>query len=105
MDYRLAFTMMSGKRPFESLSNINQEEGSADVHFAIKVLSPLKKSKTGTEYFDGTASDGTTDLRLISFHGGLQKKLADLKEKKKPVLIKNCSINFSQQKLKCCTIT
>ena len=31
-------------------------------------------------------------MRLISFHGGLQQKLADLKEKRKPVLIKNCSI-------------
>uniref|UniRef100_A0A1X7TFV6 Replication protein A OB domain-containing protein n=1 Tax=Amphimedon queenslandica TaxID=400682 RepID=A0A1X7TFV6_AMPQE len=88
--------MMSGKRSFDTSSQIDHEEGSADVHFAIKVLSPVKKSKTGTQYFDGTASDGTTDLRLISFHGGLRKKLADLKEKKKPVLIKNCSIRKSR---------
>ena len=87
---------MSGKRSFDTLSQIDHEEGSADVHFALKVLSPVKKSKSGTEYFDGTASDGNTDLRLVSFHGGLQKKLADLKEKRKPVLIKNCSIRKSR---------
>ena len=59
-------------------------------------LCPVKKSKSGTEYFDVTASDGNTDIKLVSFHGGLQKKLADFKEKSKPVLIKNCSIRKSR---------
>ena len=30
---------MSGKRSFDTLSQIDQEEGSVDVHFALKALS------------------------------------------------------------------
>ena len=43
---------MSGKRSFHTLSQIDQEEGTADVHFPLRLLSPVKKPKSGTEYFD-----------------------------------------------------
>lgn len=36
---------MSGKRCFDSISEIEQEEGSADVHFAVKVLSHVRGPK------------------------------------------------------------
>ena len=87
---------MSQKHSFEKLSDIQDTEVDADVHFAIQSLSPMKKVKSGVKYFDGTVTDGSRNLRIIGFDEKLQIKLSTLTENKNPVKVESCQIKQSR---------
>ena len=87
---------MSQKHSFEKLSDIQDTEVDADVHFAIQSLSPMKKVKLGVKYFDGTVTDGSRNLRIVGFDEKLQIKLSTLTENKNPVKVESCQIKQSR---------
>ena len=82
------------KRLFEDLSSI--EPSTASVHCNIETLSPIKKAKTGTSYFDGVLTDGKRKVRIIGFDEKTQEKLSTFHTKKEVVKLDNCFIKKSR---------
>lgn len=83
---------MSKKRSFESLLQIDDETPNAEVHFGVEMLSPVKTSMKGVEYYNAKVSDGSKKLRLVGFDSASQKELAKFVEKNSPIKASNCSI-------------
>ena len=75
---------MSKKRSYNSLLEIENETPTAEVHFGIEMLSPVKTSKRGVSYYNTKVNDGSKQLRLVGFDSGSQKELAKFAEKKLP---------------------
>jgi len=57
---------MSRKRTINQLSDLDQPIYSTCVHGGLTDLSPVKKGKK-SDYFEGTLSDGTSNIRLVGF--------------------------------------
>uniref|UniRef100_A0A1X7VL29 Uncharacterized protein n=1 Tax=Amphimedon queenslandica TaxID=400682 RepID=A0A1X7VL29_AMPQE len=55
---------MAQKRLFADVADLDDNTEVADVQFGIKTLSPLKKSKKGTDYYNGDACDDTKSTYL-----------------------------------------
>ena len=53
---------MTQKRSFDKLADIEDTESSADAHFAVQHLTPVKKAKSGIQYFDGYVTDGSKQM-------------------------------------------
>ena len=79
---------MAKKRLFEDLSKIDEVTGVADVQFGIETLSPVKKSKKGSDYYDGIASDGTRSVRLVGFDAKTQEAIDMYYKKGESVLLR-----------------
>lgn len=80
----------------ETLEELQAPRPTANVHAAIKMLSPIKKGKTSV-FFDGTIADGTSKMRIVGFSPEQQKKLLGFHQNKKPINIVNCEIKPSRQ--------
>ena len=95
---------MAKKRLFEDLSKIDEVTGVADVQFGIETLSPVKKSKKGSDYYDGIASDGTRSVRLVGtrsvrlvgFDVKTQEAIDTYYKKGESVLLRNCNFKKGQ---------
>ena len=61
--------------PWPPLSYAYEVTGVADVQFVIETLSPVKKSKKGSDYYDGIVSDGTRSVRLVGFDAKTQEAI------------------------------
>ncbi len=83
---------MALKRSFENLSEIDYVVPGAEVHFAVEVLSPIKKGRSGVDYYDAFVTDGTKKMRLVGFDETSQSKLAKLSNAKKSIQLQNCQI-------------
>ena len=79
-----------------NLDEIDGELRNAELHFGVEMLSPMQKSKSGYEYFNGQVSDGTKKLRLVGFDSECQEHLTKFVEKKTPVKATHCSIRKSR---------
>ncbi len=88
VDTRLA----SQKRSFDKLSDIDNPQNSADIHVAVQNITPIKKAKSGVDYFDGYVTDGSRRMRLVGFDGNIQTTLSSFAETKSPVMIEKCQI-------------
>ena len=87
---------MANKRTYYSLVAIEEEAQEAEVHFGIEMLSPVKKSKSGYDYYNARVSDSSKALRLVGFDDSSQKQLARFVELNSPVKLTNCSIRKSR---------
>ena len=67
-------------------------ESNADVHCIIQDLSPVKKGKSGTKYFDGQVSDGKKSIRVVGFDEQLQSKLSTFRQRNTPIKIEKCQV-------------
>ncbi len=67
---------MARKCIFENFAEIPGDEVEADVHCLIEDLSPVKKARSGYDYFVGQVSDGSESLRMVGFNKDLQSKLS-----------------------------
>ena len=87
--------MMAQKRNFEFLQDV-KEATNAEVHFGVELLSPLKKSKSGYDYYNAQVNDGTKAIRLVGFDGDSHEKLIEFVDKKTPVKATNCAVKKSR---------
>ena len=78
--------MMSLKRNYQNLEDVTDETSNVELHFGIEILSPVKKSKLGNEYYNAKVSDGTKSLRLVGFDPNTRDKLAQFIPHKTPVM-------------------
>ena len=83
------------KLEFSDYSKVETEVNNADIHGVVTSLSPLKKSRIGSNYYIGEVCDGKQKLRFVGFSTSQQKQLSELKEKKQSVEIQNCQIKKS----------
>jgi len=63
----------------------------ANIHGVIVKLSPMKKGKQSS-YFEGTLSDGTTEVRLYGFNEVKHEQLKKFKVSGEAVKLMNCQI-------------
>ena len=70
-----------------------QECTSAEVHFVVSELSPIKESRKNkkVKYFDLRVTDGKV-ARAISFEPSLRAAFAESKDKGTPIKLLNCSV-------------
>ena len=62
----------------------------------MELLSPLKMSKSGYDYYNGQVNDGTKALRLVGFDGDSRDKLAEFVDNKTPVKATHCTVKKSR---------
>ena len=80
----------------ENLEELDSPRPSANLHAAIRMLSPVKKGRNSV-FFDGTIADSTSSMRIVGFSPEQQKKLSAFQQSKKPINIVNCEIKVSRQ--------
>ncbi len=66
--------MASQKQTFDKLSEIDNPQICADIHVAVQNITPIKKAKSGDDYFDGYVTDGSSFMRLVGFDGNLLQR-------------------------------
>ena len=71
-----------------------QECTSAEVHFVVSELSPIKESRKNkkVKYFDSKVTDGKKVARAILFEPSLRAAFAESKDKGTPIKLLNCSV-------------
>ena len=69
------------KLEFSDYIKVETEVNNADIHGVVTSLSPLKKSRVGSNYYIGEVCDGKQKLRFVGFSTSQQKQLSELKEK------------------------
>ena len=90
---------MSRKRSIEELEDftaVEQPIDSATLHGALTSLSPVKKGHMAN-YFDGTITDGNTELQLVGFNSEHQRKMNTFFSNKKSITLQNCQIKEARQ--------
>ncbi len=92
---------MASKRKleFEDIVSVTEASDSASVHGVVTYLSPVKKSKKGSNYFNATVSDGKTTCRLVGFKDSQQKKLKEAMEKKETIIFEDCQVKKAKRGL------
>ena len=80
------------EQDFVDIDNVNKEMFNANIVGIITMLSPLKKSKRNTDYFDGQLIDATEAIRLCSFSPAQHKQLQEHHKSTKPITLSGCSI-------------
>lgn len=92
------YLMASRKRTIQEVNRfdtLQEPVSNASVHGTITTLSPVKKGKHSV-YFEGTITDGSTNLRLVGFSSDQQKKLASFRDQHKPTHLQNCEVKQSR---------
>ena len=73
---------MSEKRKYSRLQDIQDEVNDTELQFGVEVLSPIKKSRSGFDYYNGKVNDGTKSLRLVGFDADSRDQLAKFSQMK-----------------------
>ena len=92
---------MSQKRAreeYEGVSEIEKPSPNANIKRAsVSDLSPMKKARSGIEYFDGILSDGRRNMRLYGFDSAVRRKLEDRwNSSTGSVTLNNCEVTRSK---------
>ena len=87
----------SRKRNISQLDEINEPSPSATLHGAITNISPIKKGRMNTQFFDATLADSTSSVRLVGFSPQHQIQLNDLHKTNSPVELVDCVLKHSRQ--------
>jgi len=91
--------MAARKRLFDEVDNfdsIDKPVSSANIHGIVTSLSPVTKGRKSV-YFDGTVSDGASNIRLVGFNSKQQKRMEDFMSKRQPVQLTDCEIKQARR--------
>lgn len=80
---------------YDTIASINDESSNVCVCGILKSLSPLKISRSNTDYFDGELADSTGKIRAFGFNAPMHKKLQQLHVAKWPILLTGCNITLN----------
>ena len=75
----------------DGVESLDEPLSTACVHGVISTLSPIKKSN----YFDGSVSDGKSNIRLVGFNPSQQIRMKNLMENKHAVKIDDCEVRHA----------
>ena len=81
---------------FDDIVSVNEPSSSATLHGVVTSLSPMKKGKS-CEYFDGSLSDETANIRFVGFSTSVRRKPLQHKEKNDPVTLSHCQVQHSRK--------
>ena len=81
---------------FDDIISMNEPFSSATVHGVITSLLLMKKGKS-CEYFDGSLSHRTTNIRFVGFSTSVQRKPLQHQEKNDPVTLLHCQVQRSRK--------
>ena len=87
----------SRKRDISQLNEISEPSPSATIHGAITTVSPIKKGRLNTQFFDATLADMTSSVRLVGFTPQHQIQLNEMHKTNSPVELTNCVVKHSRQ--------
>ena len=60
------------------------------VRRAVLEVSPMKKGKTGTSFFDGRISDRVSSMRFVGFDSKVRRQLVEYEGKDTAVTLSKC---------------
>ena len=60
------------------------------VRGVVLKVSPMKKGKTGTSFFDGRISDGVSSMRFVGFDSKVRHRLVEYEGKDTAVTLSKC---------------
>ena len=87
----------SRKRSIDQLTDITEPIPNAILHGAVTNISPIKKGRLNTSYFDATLADRKSSVRVVGFSPQHQIQLSDLHKAKSPVELVKCVVKHSRQ--------
>ena len=87
--------MAAKRKLFSDYSKVESEDPNADIHGVVTSLSPIKKSRIGSNYYIGQVCDGKQKLHFVGFSTSQQKQLNELKDQSQSVELQNCQIKKS----------
>ena len=67
----------------------------AKVHGVMTEISPMKESRKGSKYSNGTISDGKTSACFVCFDKKMYEKLSSISAIKKSLVASNCEVKES----------
>ena len=88
---------MARKRDISQLDQISEPSTSATIHAAVTSISPIKKGRLNTQFFDATLADTTSAVRLVGFSPQQQIQLNEIHKANSPVELTNCVVKHSRQ--------
>ena len=88
---------MARKRDISQLDQINEPSTSATIHAAVTSISPIKKGRLNTQFFDATLADTTSAVRLVGFSPQQQIQLNEIHKANSPVELSDCVVKLSSQ--------
>lgn len=86
---------VSRKREREHEDPISELTSASPVKIiegVVLELSPMKKGRTGSSFFDGTISDGVASMRFVGFDSKVRRRLVEHEGKDTAVTLTNCEV-------------
>ena len=62
------------------------------VRGVVLEVSPMRKGKTGTSFFDGRISDGVSSMRFVGFDSKVRRRIVEYEGKDTAVTLSKCEI-------------
>ena len=79
------------KLELEEVDSLEEPVSTASLHAVVSSLSPVKKGRN-SDYFEGTATDGKSTVRLVGFKRSQQSKIQRFMDKQQPILLDDCEM-------------
>ena len=84
-------------KEFERINKIDKESNNVQVCGIIQSLSPLKKSRSNVDYFEGELADNTGKIRLFGFDRPLHEQLQSFQSSKQAVAVNGCNVTQNKK--------
>ena len=80
----------------DEVESLDETLSTACVHGVISTLSPIKKG-CKSNYFDGSVSDGKSNIRLVGFNPSQRIRMKNLMKNKQAVKIDDCEVRHARR--------
>jgi len=80
----------------DNFDSIHKPISSANIHCIVTSLSAVTKGWKNV-YFNGTVSDGASNIRLVGFNSKQQKLMEDFMSKRQPIQLSDCKIKQARR--------
>ena len=80
----------------DEVESLDEPLSTACVHGVISTLSPIKKG-CKSNYFNGSVSDGKSNIRLVGFNPSQQIRMKNLMKNKQAVKIDDCEVRHARR--------
>ena len=84
-------------KEFEGINKIDKVSNNVQVCGIIQSLSPLKKSRSNVNYFEGELADNSGKIRLFGFDAPLHEQLQSFQDSKQPVAVNGCNVTQNKK--------
>lgn len=78
------------------VSEVSKSSEVASISGVVTSVSPMRKSKNTSSFFDGNITDGHSSMRIFGFDSRVRKRLMEFEKSVSPVTLDNCKVKRSR---------